>query len=170
MWYWKSAILSTAPRICQHDDIWPIRAWYQNLVSWNGGIKGISPGSAALSPSPGYRSACFARRCFSYLTPFLPFSPTAEPVPRLKIKGELRAILRLLWTALKTNWCKKMRIDNTALKLARFIHIMLRKNVLNSWQFPEYSGIFFDGLKSQGISKKFHLYIAGKIYWLLPGI
>ena len=23
-WHWKSAILSTAPRICQHEDIWPI--------------------------------------------------------------------------------------------------------------------------------------------------
>ena len=63
-----------------------------------------------------------------------------------------------------------MRIDNTALKLARFIHIMLRKSVLNSWQFSEYFGIFFDGLKSQGITKKFHLYISGRIYWLLPGI
>ena len=26
-------------RICQHEDIWPIRALFQNLVSWNGGIK-----------------------------------------------------------------------------------------------------------------------------------
>ena len=42
-------------------------------------------------------------------------------------------------TTLKTNCCKKMRIDNTMLKLARFIHKMLRKNVLNSRQFP---GIF----------------------------
>ena len=29
-------------------------AWYQNLVSWNGGIKGISQGSTALLPSTGY--------------------------------------------------------------------------------------------------------------------
>ena len=28
-WYWKNAILSTGPRICQREDIWPIRA---NLV------------------------------------------------------------------------------------------------------------------------------------------
>ena len=28
-----------SPRICQHEDIWPIRTWYQNLVSWNGGIQ-----------------------------------------------------------------------------------------------------------------------------------
>ena len=34
-----------------------------------------------------------------------------------------------------------MRIYNAALKLARFIHIMLRKNVLNSRQLPEYFGI-----------------------------
>ena len=40
----------------------------------------------------------------------------------------------LCLTALKTNSCKKMRIFNTILKLARFIHIMLRKNGLNSWQ------------------------------------
>ena len=46
-----SAILSTALRICQREDIRPIRASYQNLVSWNGGIKGMSPGSScALSP------------------------------------------------------------------------------------------------------------------------
>ena len=45
-------LLATALRICQHEGNWPIRAWHQNLVSWNGGIKGMSPGSAALSPSP----------------------------------------------------------------------------------------------------------------------
>ena len=28
-----------SPRICQHEDSWPIRTWYQNLVSWNGGIQ-----------------------------------------------------------------------------------------------------------------------------------
>ena len=33
-----------------------------------------------------------------------------------KIMGELRSILRLRWTALNTNWCKKMRIYNAALK------------------------------------------------------
>ena len=72
-WNWKSAILSKAPRICQHEDILPIRAWYQNLVSWNCGIKSMSPGSAALSPSPDHHSARFARRYFSYLTPFFAF-------------------------------------------------------------------------------------------------
>ena len=61
---------------------------------------------------------------------------------KTNITGELRAILRLCWTALKTNRCKKMRIYNTTLKLARFIHIMLRKNVLTFQQFPEYFGIF----------------------------
>ena len=58
-----------------------------------------------------------------------------------KIKGELRAILRLRWTTLKTNWCKSMRIYNTALKLAMFIHVMLRKNMLNFRELPEYFGI-----------------------------
>ena len=50
---------------------------------------------------------------------------------------------------MKTNRCKKMRICNTALKLARFIiHMMKRKNVLNSrniLQFlrpPEVTGHF----------------------------
>ena len=100
-----------------------------------------------------YRSARFVRRYFSYLTPFWHFFPTAEPGPRLKIKGELRAFLRLRWTALKTNWCKKMWIDNTALKLARFIHIMLRKNVFNSWQFPEYFGIFLTGWSHRALLK-----------------
>ena len=38
-------------------------------------------------------------------------------------------------TPLKTNCCKKMRIYHTALKPARFIHIMLRKNFLNSQQW-----------------------------------
>ena len=68
-WYWKSAILSTAPWSYQREDIWPIRAWCQNLVSWNGGIKGMSPGSAALSPSQ-----------FSYLTPFFVFHPPSPPL------------------------------------------------------------------------------------------
>ena len=39
---------------------------------------------------------------------------------------------------------------------------MLRKNVLNAWQFPEYFRIFGGRLKLQGITKKFHLYISGK--------
>ena len=71
-----------------------------------------------------------------------------------KIKGESRAILRLCWTALKTNRCKKMKIYNTALKLSQFIHIMLRKIVLNSGQFLEYFWNFCGGLKLQGITNK----------------
>ena len=109
--------------------------------------QGMSPGSAALSPSLGYRSALFARRCFSYLTPFLPFSPLRS------------LLLRLLWTALKINWRKKMWIDNTALKLARFIHIMLRKSVLNSWQFSEYFGIFLTAWSHRAFQKNPPLYL-----------
>jgi len=46
--------------------------------SWGGGKGG------ALSPSPGRCLAHFARLYFPYLTFFfLPFSPTAEPGPRL---------------------------------------------------------------------------------------
>ena len=43
-WYWKSAILSTGPRICQREDIWPIRA---NLVPRAFSLKkiGKSPGT-----------------------------------------------------------------------------------------------------------------------------
>ena len=63
------------------------------------------------------------------------------------------AILLLCWTTLKTNHSKRMRIYNTELKLAKFIHIMLRKNLLNSRQFLEYFGIFGSGLKLQGITK-----------------
>ena len=72
-----------------------------------------------------------------------------------KIMGELRSILRLRWTALNTNWCKKMRIYNAALKLARCIHIIPRKHVLNSpaiggkkgkfwnfWWWPEVTGYY----------------------------
>ena len=90
-----------------------------------------------------------------------------------KTKGELRSILRLRWTALNTNWCKKMRIYNAVLKLARFIHIIPRKHVLNSRQLAakrENFGIFGGGLKLQGITKTFHRHISGKNYWLLPGI
>ena len=38
----------------------------------------------ATFPSPDYRWARFARRYFSYLTPFFLFSPSAEPGPRLE--------------------------------------------------------------------------------------
>ena len=72
----------------ERKDIWPIRAWYQNLVSWNGGIRGMSTGSAAFPPSPDHRWARFSSRYFSYLFCFLPFPPTAEPGPRL-IRGQI---------------------------------------------------------------------------------
>ena len=64
-----------------------------------------------------------------------------------EVKGEVMAILRLRWTARKKNWCENMSIYDNLLKLARFIHIMLRKIVLNSRQLPEYFGIFGGGLK-----------------------
>ena len=41
------------------------------------------PGSATLSPSPGNHSAHVTLHYFSYLTPFVAFSPTAKPCPRL---------------------------------------------------------------------------------------
>ena len=76
-----------------------------------------------------------------------------------KIKGELRAILWLCWTALKTNRCKKMRIYNTALKLARFIHIMYRKTGLNYRQFLEYFGIFAVAWSYRALQKIPPLYL-----------
>ena len=39
-------------------------------------------GGAALSPSPGHRSARFFRRCFSYLTPFFEFFPHCRALSR----------------------------------------------------------------------------------------
>ena len=59
------------------------------------------------------------------------WSPGPLPwIRHCKVEGELRAILRL-----------SMRIYDAELKLARFIHITLRENVLNSRQLPEYFGI-----------------------------
>ena len=63
-----------------------------------------------------------------------------------------------------------MRIYNTALKLNQvYSHDVKKKSI----EFSVIPGIFWNfcgGLKLQGIRKKFHLYISGKIYWLLPGI
>ena len=44
------------------------------------------------------------------------------------------------------------------LKLARFIHIMLRKKNLKFLPKGEHFGIFGGSLKIQGITKKFHFY------------
>ena len=46
---------------CQQRVIWPIRSWYQNLVSWMGGIKTKSTDSPTFFFSPRPRLAlCFA--------------------------------------------------------------------------------------------------------------
>ena len=50
---------------------------------------------AALSPSPGNRSARFVPRYFSYLTPFFSFSPTAEPGLRLLITNYDEVLLQI---------------------------------------------------------------------------
>ena len=64
---------------------------HQNLVSWNGGIKGMSTGSAALrydsNPQATAWLAWFAD-IFSCWTPFLPFSSISEPDPRLLVYTE----------------------------------------------------------------------------------
>ena len=66
VWYWKTAILSIALRMCQHEDIWPMREWYQNLVSWKGSVK-LKACLQALLPFPPPQST--AGGFFSYLTP-----------------------------------------------------------------------------------------------------
>ena len=60
---------------CQLSSIQPIRSWYQELVSWNGGINGMSTGSPAHSlPTrpvsahpvrPGLHSAIFNGSLFA---------------------------------------------------------------------------------------------------------
>ena len=80
-WYWRSAILSTAPRICQHEDIWPIRAWF--LIPDSGIMERRHqrhvfrfhrPFPLPNPPLDSLRSPIFTY--FPYLTPFfLPFSP-----------------------------------------------------------------------------------------------
>ena len=70
MWYWKSVILSRAPWICQHEDFWPIRAWYQSLVSRNGGIK------ACLQAPPPFTPPQATARLAS-LTDIFPLWPCA---------------------------------------------------------------------------------------------
>ena len=73
-------LLSTTEWICQHCCIWLIRAWYQNLVSWNGSIKGMSPGSVALPSSPVHHSALITRWLLLFHHIFLPPPPVQSLV------------------------------------------------------------------------------------------
>ena len=94
----------------------------------------------------------FKRRYSSFPTSFRALRRKQRSAK--KIKGESRAILRLCWTTLKANRCKKMKICNPALKRSQFIHIMLRTFV---FKFPAIPGIFWNfcgGLKLQGITNK----------------
>ena len=85
-WYWKSMILSTALRICQHEDIWHqngIIEWrHQRHVSRLCCIPPLPPPSSRPSLIPFW--PCF-----------LPFSPTVELVPDYPIfvNQKLRNIL-----------------------------------------------------------------------------
>ena len=47
-----SNIYLKASQSCQQSSIQPIRSWYQELVSWNGGINGMSAGSPVTPSSP----------------------------------------------------------------------------------------------------------------------
>ena len=80
-------------------------------------------------------------------------------------RRKLRATLRLRWTALKTNWCKKMRIYNTALKHARFIRLTLRENVLNSRQWGNILEFLTAAWSYRALQKNPPLYLTKK----LPG-
>ena len=80
-------------------DIWPIRAWYQNMVSWHSGIKDMSPGLAPLFPSPVYHSAHFPCQIFFAVHAF----PTAEPGPTRCIPRKSVFLCLTLYTHLTTN-------------------------------------------------------------------
>ena len=47
-----SNIYFKASQSCQQSSIQPIRSWYQELVSWNGGINGMSTGLLCTPSSP----------------------------------------------------------------------------------------------------------------------
>ena len=73
VWYWKTAILSIALQICQHEDIWPIREWFQKLVSWKGSVKlkaclqALLPFPPPLSTAGGFFSLLLTPKCFVVL-------------------------------------------------------------------------------------------------------
>ena len=73
-WYWKSEILSTVPRTCQREDIWPIRAW---TAASKVCLQQVPP----LFPPP--HATAWLADIFPLESRFLPFSPTAGPGPRL---------------------------------------------------------------------------------------
>ena len=79
-------LLSTTEWICQLCCIWLIRAWYQDLVSWNGSIKGMSSGSVALSPSPVHHSSPFTRWLLLFHPIFLP-RPSPHPLVQSLVPG-----------------------------------------------------------------------------------
>ena len=59
-----------------------MRIWRVDTIiagGWIGGIKGMSPGSVPLPPSPIHCSAPFTCRNFPFWPHFFPFSFTAEP-------------------------------------------------------------------------------------------
>ena len=69
---------------CQQPSIQPIRSWYQELVSWNGGINKMSTGSPALSLLTRPLSARPANpRLHSAISPQT--QPDREPVRRLAL-------------------------------------------------------------------------------------
>ena len=59
-------------------------AWAKTKIGEQSEPRGsLLRGKGWLSPSPGNRSARFARRYFSYLTPFFAFPPPSDPGPTL---------------------------------------------------------------------------------------
>ena len=83
-WYWKSTILSTAPRICQHEDIWHqngiIEWWHQRHVSR---LCCISP----LPPAPSPLQAIAFLLFDSVLCPFPPLQSWFQAIQIWSIRN-----------------------------------------------------------------------------------
>ena len=67
---------------CQRSVIWPIRSWYQNLVSWMSSIKTKFTGSL-LFFSPGPCLAHFA--CRFFISPHSTWVPVCRLLPHFHI-------------------------------------------------------------------------------------
>ena len=123
----RSVILSTSPRICQHEDIWPIRAWYQNLVSFrNGGIKGISPQASPPFPLPqGIAGLASLADIFPIWPRFLSFSPTAGCGAWFQAKcwwGQCVLVMRAIFRIHACMWKWKSARLQLVEKLATPLH------------------------------------------------
>ena len=114
---------------------------------------------AALSSSPGHPSARSFRRYFSFWPRFLPFSPNAEPGPRL--------MTVTLWNLRNYIWMTKsqLHVSNTS--------SLITSNKKELWKTVRSTSFPKPQLKSVSISFKFInpcflLYLLYHLYLLLP--